>query len=64
MSNNTTKTEMVVEMKSAYKEDNVGEGRSLRSRRVNYTINEKKSNKKENKIMQRGGIKDKDGERE
>ena len=41
MSNNITKTEMVVEMKSAYKEDNAGEGRSLRSRRVNYTINEK-----------------------
>ena len=42
MSDNTTKTKMVVEIKSAYKEDNVGEGRSLRSRRVNYTINEKK----------------------
>ena len=38
MSNNTTKTDMVVEMKSAYKEGNAGEGRSLRSRRVNYTI--------------------------
>ena len=46
MSNNTTKTEMVVEMKSSYKEDNVGEGRSLGSRRVNYTINEKKAIKK------------------
>ena len=46
MSNNTTPTEMVVEMKSAYKEDNVGEGRSLRSRRVNYTINEKTAIKK------------------
>ena len=46
MSNNTTKTEMVVEMKSAYKEDNEGEGRSLRSRRVNYTINEKTAIKK------------------
>ena len=46
MSNNTTKTEMVVEMKLAYKEDNVGEGRSLRSRRVNYTINEKTAIKK------------------
>ena len=42
MSNNTTTTEMVVEMKSAYKEDNAGERRSLRSRRVNYTINNKK----------------------
>ena len=42
MSNNTTKTEMVVEMKSSYKEENAGEGRSLRSRRaMNYTINEK-----------------------
>ena len=63
MSNNTTTTEMVVEMKSAYKEDNVGEGRSLRSRTVNYTTN-KKTNKKENKIMQRGAIRDKDGEKE
>ena len=42
MSNSTTKTEMVVEMKSSYKEENAGERRSLRSRRVmNYTINEK-----------------------
>ena len=46
MSDNTTKTEMVVEIKSAYKEDNVGEGRSLRSRRVNYTINKKKQKRK------------------
>ena len=46
MSNNTTKTEMVVEMKSAYKEDNAGEGRGLRSRRVNYIINEKTAIKK------------------
>ena len=45
---NTTKTVMVVtkmvaEMKPGNrdKEDNVEEGRSLRSRRVNYTINEK-----------------------
>ena len=45
MSNNTTKTEMVVEMEPAHKEDNV-EGRSLRSRRVNYTINEKTAIKK------------------
>ena len=58
MSNNRTKTEMVVEMKSAYKEDNAGEGRSLRSGRVIYTINEKNSNKKEHKIMQRGAIRD------
>ena len=42
MSNNTTTTEMVVEMKSAYKEDNAGERRRLRSRRVNYTINNNK----------------------
>ena len=42
MSNNTTTTEMVVEMKPAYKEDSAGERRSLRSRRVNYTINNKK----------------------
>ena len=41
MSNNTTKTEMVAEMKPAEKEDNGEEGRSLRSRRVNYAINEK-----------------------
>ena len=42
MSNNTTKTETLVEMKSAYEKDNdVGEGRSLRSRRVNYIINKK-----------------------
>ena len=34
---------MVVEMKSSYKEENAGEGRSLRSRRVNYAINEKKT---------------------
>ena len=64
MSNNATKTEMLVEMKLAYKVDNVGEGRSLRSRTVNYTINEKNSNKKENKIMLRGAMRDKDGERE
>ena len=38
---NTTKTEMVAEMKPADKEDNAEEGRSLKSRRVNYTINEK-----------------------
>ena len=38
MSNNTTRTEMVAEMEPAYKEGNAGEG-SLRSRRVNYTIN-------------------------
>ena len=38
---------MVVEMKSSYKEENAGEGRSLRSRRVmNYTINEKTAIKK------------------
>ena len=59
MSNNTTKTEMVAEMKSTYKENNAREGRSLR--RVNYTINEKKAIKK---IMQRSTNRDKDGERE
>ena len=41
MSNSTAKIEMVVEMKSAYKEDNPGDVRSLRSRRVIYTINYK-----------------------
>ena len=46
MNNNTTKTEMVVEMKPAYKEANAEEGRSLRSSRVNYTINEKTGIKK------------------
>ena len=46
MSNDTTKTEMVVEMKPVYKEDNAKEGRSLRSRRVNYTINKKTAIKK------------------
>ena len=46
MSNNTTKTEMVVEIKSSYKEENAGEERSLRSRRVNYAINEKTAIKK------------------
>ena len=64
MNNNTTKTEMVVEMKPAYKEANAEEGRSLRSSRVNYTINEKTGIKKKNKIMQRGAIRDKDGEGE
>ena len=50
MSNNTTKAEMVVEMKSSYKEENAGEGRSLRSRRVlNYTINEKTASIKKKK---------------
>ena len=43
---NTTKTEMVAEIKPADKEDNAEEGRSLRSRRVNYTINEKTAIKK------------------
>ena len=40
------KTEMVTEMKPADKEHNAGEGRSLRTRRVNYTINEKTTIKK------------------
>ena len=49
---------------STDKENNAEKGRSLRSRRVNYTINEKKkNNKEENQIMQRGTITDKDGER-
>ena len=45
---NTTKTEMVEEMKPGKtdKKDNVEEGRSLQSRRVNYTINEKTAIKK------------------
>ena len=45
ISNNTTKTEIVVKMISANKEDNAGEGRSLRSRRVNEkaAIKKKKS---------------------
>ena len=44
----TIKTEIIVEMKSGKtdKENNVGEGRILRPRRVNYIINEKKSVKK------------------
>ena len=29
MNNNSTKTEMVAEMKSSYKHENAGEGRSL-----------------------------------
>ena len=57
MSNNTTKTEMVVEMKSAYKEENAGEGRSLRSRRVNYTINKKTSINKKTKSCREVPIK-------
>ena len=52
-SNNTTKTEMVVEMKSSYMEENAGEGRSLRSRRVNYAINEKTAIKKKIKSCSR-----------
>ena len=45
---NTTKTEMMAEMKpgSTYKEDNAEERRSLRSSRVNYTVNEKTAIKK------------------
>ena len=45
---NTTKTEMVEEMKPGKtdKKDNVEEGRSLQSRRVNYAINEKTAIKK------------------
>ena len=53
MSNNTTKTEMVVEMKLSYKEENAGEGKSLRSRRVNYAINEKTAIKKKIKSCSR-----------
>ena len=45
MSNSRTKKEMVAEMKPAYNEDNAEEGRSLRSRRVNY-VNEKTAIKK------------------
>ena len=45
---NTTETEMVAEMKQGNtdKEGKAEEGRSLRSRRVNYTINEKTAIKK------------------
>ena len=45
---NTTKTEMVEEMKPGKtdKKDNVEEGRSLQSRRLNYAINEKTAIKK------------------
>ena len=43
---NTTKTETVAEIKSANKEDNTEVGGSLRSRRLNYTINEKTAIKK------------------
>ena len=45
---NATKTKMVTEMKpgNTDKEDNVEKGRSLRSRRVNYTINENTATKK------------------
>ena len=53
MSNNSTKTETVVEMKSSCKEENAGEGRSLRSRRVNYAINEKTAMKKKIKSCSR-----------
>ena len=62
----TTKTEIIVEMKSGMtdKENNVSEGRILRSRRVNYIINEKKISKKDSQIMQRGTITDKVGEEE
>ena len=62
----TTKTEIIVEMKSGKtdKENNVGEGRILRPKRVNYIINEKKISKKDSQIMQRGTITDKVGEEE
>ena len=46
MSNNTTKIEMVTEMTPKDKEDIAEERRSLRSRTVNYTINEKAAVKK------------------
>ena len=63
---NATKTDMVVEMKSGKidKEYNTEEERSLRSKRVSYTINEKNSSKEENQFMQRGTITDGIGERE
>ena len=62
----TTKAEIIVEMKSGKtdKENNVGEGRILRPKRVNYIINEKKISKKDSQIMQRGTITDKVGEEE
>ena len=43
---NTTKTEIVAEMKPSNTENDAEKGRSLRSRRVNYTINEKTAIKK------------------
>ena len=43
---NITNTEMVIEMKPADKEHNAEQGRSLRTRTVNYTINEKTAIKK------------------
>ena len=48
---NTTKTEMVAEMKpgNTDKEDNAEKGRSLRSKRVNHTINENTAMKKKTK---------------
>ena len=46
-------------------EYNAEERKILRSRRVSYTTNEEKnSNKEESKIMQRGTITERDGERE
>ena len=50
---NTTKREMVTEMKpdKTDKEDNAEERRSVRSRRVNYTKKRKNSHKEENQIM-------------
>ena len=46
MSNITKTEEMVIEMKPVDKEHNAEEGRSLRTRKVNYTINEKTAIKK------------------
>ena len=48
----TTETEMVAEMKTGKtdKDNNAGQWRSLRSRRVNYKINEKSSRKKKFKL--------------
>lgn len=64
---NAAKTDMAAEIKygKIKKEYNAEERKILRSRRVSYTTNEEKnSNKEESKIMQRGTITERDGERE
>ena len=64
---NAAKTDMTAELNygKIEKEYNAEERKILRSRRVSYTTNEEKnSNKEESKIMQRGTITERDGERE